>query len=384
MQGQDAAARELAQRRSVHAADALERYANLKDRPAVPELNPSVPPQALEGLGGGPPVPTNYQAPPPDVQPLPTMPPGSGEEAPPPNLVAVCGTYEHVAAQPMIPATGERLKAISQLAQGGPVYAKAAERLLSHTLEGPKEQNRFMATPTGVLDISDPNNPKFVQNPEVVKKLQSEADKRVADAESAQQKAQAALSQAQTAGQLAEAKVTLIAAQTKLDQARTEASVARGAAGPAKPHTTDVGYDVETGRPIVRDQSGTRYRIGEDGVPETTPFKGELIPAAAKEAEVKQAMEVREHLTNVNSLLQQAKDNTGAFGSKGALLGLIPGPAGAWLSAANLTDKQRQSRSEFSAQGAAITHDLYGSAFSGGEQERAKPFLVQPSDYRNW
>jgi len=175
--GEEEKSRNIAKQRAAFADAALEKYGNLKDTPAVPEQNPSVPPPELEQTGGGPPLPTNYQAPPPDapapvapppqtpdaqiapqdVQQLPQQLSGPQDEpapmpdqaaAPPPIPQPLGGmvpqarpTYEHKDAQPMIPVgMSDKLKLLSQVAQGGPMYAKIADKVMSQVLEAPEKE----------------------------------------------------------------------------------------------------------------------------------------------------------------------------------------------------------------------------------------------------
>lgn len=121
LQGQDARARDLAGQRADFARQALARYAG-RDTQAQPEVNPSMPSPELEQAGGGPPIPTNYAPPSEAVGGMVPLPP----------------TYEHKAATPFLPGKlSDKLTDLADVAQGGPLYAKFADKLMTQEAEAP-------------------------------------------------------------------------------------------------------------------------------------------------------------------------------------------------------------------------------------------------------
>jgi hypothetical protein len=165
LSSEDAKSKDIAQRRQQTALDALKEIGKPKVE-AQPEQNPSVPPQELEGLGGGPPVPTTYGQQPPGAAPQPGMPEqlsgpqdapaappgqagpeqlGGPPDIPPPEpaggMVPQPPTYEYKAATPMIPKSlEEKLPLIAKMAQGGPMYAHIAQSVLTHELDAPEKE----------------------------------------------------------------------------------------------------------------------------------------------------------------------------------------------------------------------------------------------------
>jgi len=267
------------------------------------------------------------------------------------------------AATPMIPAKiGDMAKWAAKGAAFSPMHAKVAEKALDTAIAAP-EKARLAAEAIAA---------KKEQAAELASNRRHELA--LKQMESASEKERDRIFKEQMLEYKAANDINKMEQMYALKEA-----LAAGKSPPVE-HTTLQGYDVVTGRPVNRAPNGTLFRAGEDGRPEAAPFVGEVMPVAAKEKEVAKVQASMENHSAIKSLLEMAETNKGAFGSSGALLGMVPGPLGVWASAKNLTEAQIQARSEFAKHAAKLTHDLYGSAFTSGEQSRAAPFIVQPSD----
>lgn len=348
LQGLDKQSKDLAKRRDEFAQNALTQLGQL-DKPAVP-ASPGV--NDMPALGAdemGPAAPTAPTRMEPAIE-------GGG-------MIPTNNFAPATPAQPMIPGSmTDRAKLLSQMAQGGPMYQAIARHTMTTALEAP-EKARVAAQ--AALDKKDAYERKAADD-------QYAASIKASDRQFERDRDATAKAEREAAAQAARA-------QQSRDHDERMAAI-RASRPAAVEHTTLQGYDVATGRPVNRAPNGSLVRIGEDGRPEATPFTGETIPVAAKEKEIAAVRSAMVHKAGVENLLRMAETNEGAFGSSGALLGVIPGPAGTWISSANLTPEQRKARSDFATEAARITHDLYGSAFTTGEQGRAKQFIVDALD----
>lgn len=373
----DAQLQDIAKRRGEYADQLMSNPPQMVDQPAVPGqegTGPIAPPpdtpgveqdayqpgrdiafqQTQQGLGAGAAAGGETGAP--TMLPVDAMAQGPSPMVPQPYAEF----QPNVADQPMVPKwdDAKTLKWASNLASASPMHAKIAEKFIDSTLAAPEKAAIRAEKAAAEME-------------KVKEQTRAKVEAAQATQEGRQYMQQLGFNQqeylAKLKGNDHEYFIRLAAALKPEKTTPVE-------------HTTLQGYDVDTGRPVNRKADGSLVRLGEDGKPEATPFTGETIPAAAKEKEIAAVRTAMVHKAGVDNLLRMAETNEGAFGSSGALLGVIPGPAGTWVSSANLTPEQRKARSDFATEAARITHDLYGSAFTTGEQTRAKQFIVDALD----
>jgi len=331
------------------------------------ELKGSASPMAALLAGGAPPPQENPLAPPGAPPLLPQGPAGAGPEAPPgpPPLLPQKMDMSIPGAAPKLTTDAIPGKTVSPQD-----WIKFGTGLSQISPEGAKIGEQFTAMGAkAVAPMTAEQKAELAQQKELkFASLQQQADAAKQRSEdtrlSIEQRAEAARMHDATMRELAAARRDAAAAA----RAGGEGSFAKGVEG-----ASDRGYD------IVRGKDGIPHEV-INGVPSKDPYTGAVTPKTSQEKGVANAAKGSQGLKDMTNALNAVEADPSIFGPRATLGAVLPNIGGIGRAAGGLNEDQLKTRTHISSMTADITHSLYGSAFSAGEQARAKGFLIDPTD----
>jgi hypothetical protein len=167
------------------------------------------------------------------------------------------------------------------------------------------------------------------------------------------------------------------ATMRELAAARREAAAAAGAGEKGNMAVEGASLD---GNTVVRNtKTGIAHEV-INGVPSPEPYKGPVTPKTDQAKGVAVAAKGSQGLKDMTAALNAVEADPDIYGPRATAGAALPNAFGISRSVGGLTPEQQTTRANISSMTADVTHSLYGSAFSAGEQARAKGFLIDPLD----
>lgn len=161
--------------------------------------------------------------------------------------------------------------------------------------------------------------------------------------------------------------------------ARRDAAADRRAAAGATPKFGGPEGKSDKGNVVLRGKDGVAHEV-VNGVPDPKPYAGPITSMIEQRGAIKSAGTGAGSIEDMGAALKQIESNPDAYGTMSALGEFAPNAFGLSSKVSGLNDEQLALRSNVQSMTANITHSLYGSAFSAGEQRQAKGFLIDPKD----
>jgi hypothetical protein len=125
--------------------------------------------------------------------------------------------------------------------------------------------------------------------------------------------------------------------------------------------------------PTPQPQVGTfTDRVPVRGLPKAR----DPVGAKARQA----VIDMSEGVDELDTILEQAKANPGAFGFRGSMVGASPNMVQGWVQSALLSPEEQQARAGIMRSAADIIKTLSGAAVSATEQRRLNQFLPSETD----
>jgi hypothetical protein len=274
-------------------------------------------------------------------------------------------------AQPAVPASPQEMAAYgAKFLPLGPAAAKVGEQFTDAAVKQmlPKPPPSLMAVGG---DVFDPTTRTFISSPT---KLAEQA----AIHQERQDKLQQAADVAKQRSEDMRYSVDQRAEAARQHNDLMRELRASGAAG-EKGNMVVEGAS-ESGNPVVRhSRTGVAYEV-VNGVPSTTPYAGPVTPKTEQAKGVASAAKGSQGLKDMTNALNAVEEDDALFGKRANLGAALPSAFGTGAAVSGLSEKQMAKKAQISSMTADITHSLYGSAFSAGEQARAKSFLIDPLD----
>ena len=281
----------------------------------------------------------------------------------------------------LIPTAQDKMKWAMSGAQLGKFPQMIAEETLKNNLI-PKAPNEAWKVAGEDLYRVDPKTgrPEFVTTPSGDRKLTEASNNRI---DALAQKADAERIRSEdrntSTEQRREAAVMHNETQRALAAARREAAAAAAAAAQKDPGQY-MGVD-EAGRQIqFKPNAGTLTTIGTPGAPGGEAPKGAVTDRVQFNKDITEARKQQGSVADLRSVLKAVEADPGTYSNRAAVASKVPNVAGMGQKAMGLTNEQMETRASAASMTANITHSLYGSAFSAGEQQRAKEFIILPTD----
>jgi hypothetical protein len=316
----------------------------------TPEPGPNAPPEAFSATQSAPPdTPAGWTMPGQEIGSAGMIPKGADFAA-------------NKAATPMIPGSmSEKLKLISRMAQGGPMYAKVAEKVLTQVMEAPeKEAARKAAQADRALELEKTRNAAAEQK----------------DYQRNQQLYMQEIAHSQ------QVYMEAIRSGNKSDLAMALAAMKALHAGSANAGNLQLTGSLDNdGTPLAYDKRNNKLiRVGTDGeAPLGTP--------QSRSSAEKGAMSVREMdgaMERGGRALKMVTDFPNAFGglaSVGTSVASAFGPqAESTYKTKIYTPEEMTAQAYIGREGAQVLKDLYGAALTKGEAGRASPFEYKQGD----
>ena len=156
-----------------------------------------------------------------------------------------------------------------------------------------------------------------------------------------------------------------------------ESLKAAGGGEGAKGTFVDAGTSLN-GNPVLRNSRGTDFVEIVDGKPQ--PYTGKVVKTGDEKA-VSAAQESLATQAQYENLAERVLDpkNADAFSKWSSAKAGVSNATGGFIDS-GISQEHQDLRSEVSRDFAELTHKLYGSALSSGEQQRAKGFTVMPGE----
>jgi len=316
--------------------------------PASPDLGGSASPLAASLVGGAPPT-------------SPLLPPGADAGAPPllpkPMDMAIPGAAPKLTTD-AIP--GKKPSPQDWLAYGAGMskFGPAGEKIGAQ-ITGDAAQNLL---------------PK-VMSPDMIAQLQMKHSEfqqtlaqRADDAKQRSEDRNATIEQRRQAAQDHNALMRELAADRAANKSQAEPG-----------NMVEAGASVN-GNTIVRNsKTGIAHEV-VNGVPSPEPYGGPVTAKAAQEKGIAVAAKGEQGIKDMQSSLDAIEKDPALFGKRANLGALAPNAFGISQKVGGLSAAQLEQQANIASMTAETTHSLYGSAFSAGEQQRAKKFLIESTD----
>jgi hypothetical protein len=265
------------------------------------------------------------------------------------------------AAQPMIPgAMSDKLTALARVAQGGPLYAKVADKVLTQELEAPLEREKAQL----IADAKREENLRRYED-------------RLADNKREERRLEETIRSNQ-ATQEERARANRAMEEIRRDSQRLHSQMAEANAAAGKGTFSPAGSTLE-GNPVhINNKTLEQVEI-RDGKP--IPYTG-LVVSKGDEKEVKAAMDLANDARYSESLAKAIAADPKTFGPQanfGTSVSSFFGGLGK-EQLTGLTPEQLALRGVIGRDFAETTKQLYGASFTQSEQKRANTFTPQSND----
>jgi hypothetical protein len=135
----------------------------------------------------------------------------------------------------------------------------------------------------------------------------------------------------------------------------------------------------EAGNPVLQTPQGTMHEV-INGVPSPAPYTGPITDRASQVKNVADVTKGGQSLKEMDAIIESVDKNPSTYGVRAAIGSMLPGIGDIGMKVGGLTQEQATARARAASYTANVTHSLYGSAFTTGEQARAKDFLITPKD----
>lgn len=136
----------------------------------------------------------------------------------------------------------------------------------------------------------------------------------------------------------------------------------------------------DKGQRLVVSKNGELHEIGADGKVSAAAYGGAVTPQAVHEKNVLAIEKGKEGVADMQAIVDAVSGDDKIYGPRAQAASKLPNLFSWPAKASGLNPEQLAIRSNAAAMTAGITHSLYGSAFSAGEQQRAKGFLINEDD----